>query len=309
MTPFTTTTWTCHANPPLKRSVFLATPDLAKRDKIQFLCYAIPMESQSQTNDSPSTHSTSSGQAGSERQSQTAVIVEIRAGTGGDEAGLFALDLYRMYSKYAQSQGWSQRVLDSNQSDIGGYKEIVFELKGPSAFDQMQNEGGVQRVQRNPKTEKQGRVHTSTITVAVLKKPNQREAIQISPSDLKIDTYKASGPGGQYVNKTESSIRITHKPSGIVVTSQSERNQLQNKENAMNILAAKLLQNQEEADLGKLTEERRQQLGWAKRSEKTRTYNFPQNRITDHRIGKSWHNLEDIIDGNLGPIIKAFKKV
>lgn len=234
------------------------------------------------------------------------VIIEMRAGAGGDEAGLFVRDLYRMYSKYAQSQGWGQRVLDSNQSDIGGYKEIVFELQGPGAFDKMQNEGGVARVQRIPKTEKQGRVHTSTITVAVLKKPNQREAIQINPSDLKIDTYKASGPGGQYVNKTESAIRITHKPSGIVVTSQSERNQLQNKENAMNVLAAKLLQQQEEADLSKLTEARREQIGWAKRSEKSRTYNFPQNRITDHRIGKSWHNLESIIEGDMEPIFKAF---
>lgn len=237
------------------------------------------------------------------------VIIEMRAGTGGDEAGLFVRDLYRMYSKYAQAQGWGQRVLDSTQSDIGGYKEIVFELQGPGAFDQMQNEGGVQRVQRIPKTEKQGRVHTSTITVAVLKKPNQREAIQINPSDLKIDTYKASGPGGQYVNKTESAIRITHKPSGIVVTSQSERNQLQNKANAMNILAAKLLQQQEEADLSKLTAARREQIGWAKRSEKSRTYNFPQNRITDHRIGKSWHNLENIIEGDMEPIMKAFRNM
>lgn len=245
-------------------------------------------------------------QESSEKQ---AVIVEMRSGAGGDEAGLFVRDLYRMYSKYATSQGWGQRVLDSSQSDIGGYKEIIFELQGPGAFDQMQNEGGVQRVQRIPKTEKQGRVHTSTITVAVLKKPNQREAIQISPSDLKIDTYKASGPGGQYVNKTESAIRITHKPSGIVVTSQSERNQLQNKENAMNILAAKLLRAQEEADLSKLTEARREQIGWAKRSEKTRTYNYPQNRITDHRIGKSWHNLENIIEGDMEPIFKAFRQL
>ena len=242
-------------------------------------------------------------------QGKQSVIIEIRAGAGGDEAGLFARDLYRMYSKYATSQGWGQRVLDSNQSDIGGYKEIIFELQGLGAYNQMQYEGGVHRVQRIPKTEKQGRVHTSTITIAVLKKPNKREEIIISPSDLKIDTYKASGPGGQYVNKTESAIRITHKPSGIVVTSQSERNQLQNKENAMSVLAAKLLQAQEEADLSKLTQARREQIGWAKRSEKTRTYNFPQNRITDHRIGKSWHNLEKIVDGDLEPVIKAFSKL
>lgn len=235
------------------------------------------------------------------------VIVEIRAGTGGDEAGLFARDLYRMYSKYAASEGWGQKVLDSNPSDVGGFKEIIFELSGSGAYDQLQNEGGVHRVQRIPKTEKQGRVHTSTVTVAILLKPKKTE-ININPSDLRIDTYKSSGPGGQYVNKTESAIRITHIPSGVVVTSQSERNQFQNKENAMNILAAKLLQAQEESDLSKLTEERRSQIGWAKRAEKTRTYNYPQNRITDHRIGKSWHNLEKIVDGNLEPIVKAFKK-
>ncbi|MBI2049884.1 MAG: PCRF domain-containing protein [Candidatus Staskawiczbacteria bacterium] len=236
------------------------------------------------------------------------VIVEIRAGTGGNEAGLFARDLYRMYSKYAQSKGWSQRVLDSNSSEVGGYKEIIFELIGPAAFRQMQYEGGVHRVQRIPKTEKSGRIHTSTITVAVLKKPQKME-IEINPKDLQIDTYKASGPGGQYVNKTESAIRITHKPSGLVVTSQSERNQLQNKENALALLSARLFQRQEEKELSKLTEERRQQIGWAKRSEKIRTYNYPQNRITDHRIQKSWHDLEKIVNGNLEPIVKSFKKL
>lgn len=240
------------------------------------------------------------------KPSGQAVIVEIRAGTGGDEAGLFVRDLYRMYSKHAISNNWSKKVLDSDMSSIGGYKQIIFELNGPNAFNEMQYEGGVHRVQRIPKTEKQGRVHTSTVTVAVLNKPKKTE-ININPSDLKIDTYKSSGPGGQYVNKTESAIRITHIPTGVVVTSQSERSQLQNKENAMNILAAKILQTQEESDLSKLSEARREQIGWAKRSEKTRTYNFPQNRLTDHRIGKSWHNLENIIDGDLSPIVKAFK--
>src|SRR3989344_3396585 len=239
-----------------------------------------------------------------ENEKQSAII-EIRAGTGGDEAGLFVRDLYRMYSKYAQSQGWGQRILDSNQSDIGGYKEIVLEFTGPGVFDLMQYESGVHRVQRIPKTEKQGRVHTSTVTIAVLETPRKMD-ININPGDLRIDTYRSSGAGGQYVNKTESAIRITHKPSGIVVTSQTERSQFQNKENAMNILAARLLQAQEESDLSKLTEERRQQIGWAKRSEKTRTYNYPQNRITDHRINKSWHNLEKIVDGDLGPIINLF---
>ena len=235
------------------------------------------------------------------------VIIEIRAGTGGDEAGLFVRDLYRMYSKDAQGQGWGQRVLDSNQSDIGGYKEIVFEFTGPGVFSLMQYESGVHRVQRIPKTEKQGRVHTSTVTIAILEKP-QKMDITINPGDLRIDTYRSSGAGGQYVNKTESAIRITHKPSGLVVTSQTERSQLQNKENAMSLLAARLLQAQQEADSSKLTQARREQIGWAKRAEKTRTYNYPQNRITDHRIGKSWHDLESIVDGKMEPIFKAFKK-
>ena len=242
-----------------------------------------------------------------EKTEKQAAILEIRAGQGGDEAGLFARDLHRMYSRYGQTKGWKERVLDSNRSTIGGYKEIVFELSGAGVYDELQNEGGVHRVQRIPATEKQGRVHTSTATVAVLLKPKKTE-ININPADLQIDTYKSSGPGGQYVNKTESAIRITHKPSGLVVTCQSERNQLQNRETAMTLLAARLLQRQEESDLSALTTERRDQIGWAKRSEKIRTYNYPQNRITDHRIEKSWHNLEIIVDGDLEPIIKAFRK-
>jgi len=243
--------------------------------------------------------------ADSRRQS---AIVEIRAGTGGDEAGLFAKDLYIMYSRYGQTKGWKERVLDSNNSSVGGYKEIIFELSGSGVYDELQNEGGVHRVQRIPKTEKQGRVHTSTATVAVLLKPKKTE-INISPADLRIDTYKAGGPGGQYVNKTESAIRITHRPTGVVVTCQSERNQQQNKETAMALLAARLLRQQEEDDLSKLTDKRREQIGWAKRAEKIRTYNYPQNRITDHRINKSWHNLQVIVNGDLEPIVRAFKKL
>ncbi|MCX6721974.1 MAG: PCRF domain-containing protein [Candidatus Staskawiczbacteria bacterium] len=241
-----------------------------------------------------------------EKSGKQAVIIEIRAGQGGDEAGLFARDLYRMYSRYGQTKGWKEKVLDSNRSTVGGYKEIVFELAGAGTYDELQNEGGVHRVQRIPATEKQGRVHTSTATVAVLLKPKKTE-FNISPADLEISTYKSSGPGGQYVNKTESAIRIVHKPTGLTVTCQSERNQLSNKETAMTLLAARLLQRQEEADMSKLSAERRDQIGWAKRSEKVRTYNYPQNRITDHRIDKSWHNLEVIVNGDLEPIVKAFK--
>ena len=248
----------------------------------------------------------------SDRQSQTAssstqaIIIEIRAGTGGDEAGLFARDLYRMYSRYGQTKGWKERVLDSNISDVGGYKEMIFELSGAGAYQNLQNEGGVHRVQRIPNTERQGRVHTSTATVAVLLKPKKTE-VNISPADLEISTYKSSGPGGQYVNKTESAVRMVHKPTGIVVTCQSERNQLQNKETALALLSARVLQRQEEMDLSKLSSERREQIASAKRSEKMRTYNFPQDRITDHRINKSWHNIEAIMDGDLEVIIKAFK--
>ena len=180
-------------------------------------------------------------------------------------------------------------------------------MSGLGVYDELQNEGGGHRVQRVPDTEKQGRVHTSTATVAVLLKPKKTE-VNISPSDLEITTYKASGPGGQYVNKTESAIRIVHRPTGLVVTCQSERNQLQNKETALALLSARLLRAQEESDLSKLTEERREQIGWAKRAEKIRTYNYPQNRITDHRINKSWHSLETIVNGDLEPVIKAFKK-
>ena len=192
-------------------------------------------------------------------QEKQSVIIEIRAGTGGDEAGLFARDLYRMYSRYGQTKGWKEKVLDSNNSTIGGYKEIIFELSGAGVYNEMQNEGGVHRVQRIPKTEKQGRVHTSTATVAVLLKPKKTE-INISPSDLEITTYKSSGPGGQYVNKTESAIRIVHKPSGLVVTCQSERNQLQNKETAMSLLAVRLLRAQEESDLSNYQTKERSKL-------------------------------------------------
>jgi len=235
------------------------------------------------------------------------VIIEIRAGAGGTEATLFAADLFRMYSKYAFNQGWRQRVLNSSSAELGGFKEIIFELKNGDVFSMMEYEGGVHRVQRIPKTEKAGRIHTSTSSVAVLPKPKNAE-IKIRPEDLKIDFYRASGPGGQNVNKRETAVRITHLPTNIIVTSQTERNQLQNKENALVILEAKLLEKKETEDSGSISEKRRTQIKLAKRAEKIRTYNFPQDRITDHRIKKSWHNLESIMDGNLEQIIKAFKK-
>jgi len=248
---------------------------------------------------------------GSQNLGGQAVIVEIRAGTGGEEASLFAGDLFRMYSKYGESCGWQQKTLDSHPSELRGFKEIIFELKsagagGGDVFSKMKYEGGVHRVQRIPETEKGGRIHTSTASVAVLLKPKKTE-IKINPQDLKIDFYGSSGPGGQYVQKRHTAVRITHLPTGIIVTSQTERNQLENKENAMAILEAKLLERKETAELEKLGEERRSQIKWAKRAEKIRTYNFPQDRVTDHRIKKSWHNIEDIMAGRLGPVIKALQ--
>lgn len=240
---------------------------------------------------------------GEEKNENQAVIVEIRAGTGGEEAALFVGDLFQMYSKYTQSQDWLQKTLDSHQTELGGFKEIIFEVKGNNAFNKMKYEAGVHRVQRIPTTEKSGRIHTSTVSVAVLLKPKRTE-IKIRPDDLRIDVYKSSGPGGQYVNKRETAIRITHLPTGLVVTSQTERNLLQNRENAMAILEARLLEKQQTEDEKKFSDKRKTQIGWAKRAEKIRTYNFPQDRITDHRIPKNWHNIEQAMEGKLDEIIE-----
>ena len=238
----------------------------------------------------------------------SAIIVEIRAGTGGDEAALFAGDLFKMYSKYAELQGWTHKTLDSNQTEIGGFKEIIFEIKGKDVWQKIQREGGVHRVQRIPATEKQGRVHTSTASVAVLPKPKESE-MKINPSDLKIEVSKATGPGGQNVNKRMTAVRIVHLPSGIAVDSHTERNLQQNKENALSILLAKLLEKQEMEKMENLSEKRKIQIGWAKRAEKIRTYNFPQDRVTDHRIKKSFHNIEGIMAGNLDQISEALDKI
>lgn len=234
-------------------------------------------------------------------------IIEIRAGTGGKEAALFASDLFKMYSKYAQIKGWKQKILDSKPTELGGIKEIIFELKDGSVFTEMKHEGGVHRVQRIPKTEKSGRIHTSTCSVAVLPKPKKGK-INLNPADLKIDTYKSSGPGGQYVNKRMTAVRVTHLPTGLVVSSQTERSLLQNKENALSILEARLLEKQEEEEEKKISGNRKGQIQGAKRAEKIRTYNFPQDRVTDHRIKKKFHNLEEIMDGKLKPIILALSK-
>ncbi|MFN3691474.1 MAG: peptide chain release factor 1 [Fervidobacterium sp.] len=230
------------------------------------------------------------------------VFLEIRAGTGGEEAALFAGDLLRMYLRYAEIKGWDTEIIDESRSDLGGYKEVVVRIKGKNCGTYMKYERGVHRVQRIPVTESGGRIHTSTATVAVL--PEMKDVdIYIDPKDIRIDTYRASGAGGQYVNKTESAIRITHIPTGIVVTCQSERSQHQNKEKAMMVLRAKLYELARREQDDKLSVQRKTQIGSGERSEKIRTYNFPQNRVTDHRINLTIYNLQAVLDGDLDLII------
>lgn len=230
------------------------------------------------------------------------VIIEIRAGTGGEEAALFAADLYRMYTRYAERKGWQVELYDFHDTGLGGFKEIVFLIKGKSVYKFLRLESGVHRVQRIPVTESSGRIHTSTATVAVLPEVTDVE-IYIDPKDIKIDTFKASGHGGQYVNKTESAVRITHLPTGIIVSCQSERSQHQNRERALSILRAKLYEIEQERISSELSQQRKNQIGTAERSEKIRTYNFPQSRVTDHRINYTTYRLKDILDGDLDELI------
>ena len=232
------------------------------------------------------------------------VIVEIRGGAGGEEAALFAGTLFRMYSRYAERKRWKVEVLNDNPTGLGGYKEVSFMISGKGAYSKLKFESGVHRVQRVPETETNGRIHTSTVTVAVL--PELEEVdIEINPADLKTDTYRSSGAGGQHVNKTESAIRITHIPTGIVVACQEERSQIQNRERAMTMLRAKLFEQQEEERMKKMANDRKMQVGTGDRSEKIRTYNYPQGRVTDHRINYSVFQLENFTDGDLDEMIDA----
>ncbi|MCG3203734.1 MAG: Peptide chain release factor 1 [Elusimicrobia bacterium] len=233
-------------------------------------------------------------------------IIEIRAGAGGDEAGLFVADLFRMYTRYAQSKGLTVDILSFNSTGVGGMKEALFEVSGPNAYGWFRFEQGVHRVQRVPKTEAQGRIHTSTVTVAVLPEPTEVE-VKVDMKDLKIDTYRASGAGGQHVNKTESAIRITHVPTGIVVACQEERSQGQNRLRAMGLLRAKLQEAEEERIFNERRDMRRKQIGSGDRSEKIRTYNFPQDRITDHRINFSVYNMEHFLGGDMDPMVEQLE--
>ncbi|MCX5697687.1 MAG: peptide chain release factor 1 [Candidatus Omnitrophica bacterium] len=245
--------------------------------------------------------------AGEDKDLNKDVIMEIRQGTGGEEAALFASVLYRMYTQYAANKGWKTELLSSSPTELGGFKEVIFSLSGKEAYKRLKFESGVHRVQRVPSTEAQGRIHTSTATVAILAEAQEVDLV-IEPKDLRIDTYRSSGPGGQHMQKTDSAVRITHIPTGTVVACQDERSQIKNKNKAMRILRARILAVKKEEESKKLTRERKSQIGTGDRSEKIRTYNFPDRRITDHRINFTVHQLEAVLDGDLEELSNALLK-
>lgn len=242
-----------------------------------------------------------------ENEPQRDIIIEIRAAAGGEESALFVATLFKMYSHYIEKKGWKLEILSSHSTEIKGFKEVVFSVKGEGAYAHLKFESGVHRVQRVPVTEAGGRIHTSTVTVAVLVEPKEVD-LKINPEDLRIDTFRASGAGGQHVNKTDSAVRITHLPTGIVVACQAERSQIKNREKAMRVLKARLMDKMKEEEFNKISRERRVQVGTGERSEKIRTYNFPERRVTDHRINLTLYQLEAVLEGEVDDIIKSLIK-
>lgn len=291
-----------------ENKILLSDPDLeglAMAEIQRLESEKAELEQSAQTPMEDSSDSLNSSESPDSSINPNVAILEIRSAAGGDEAGLFAGDLLRMYTRYAESKKWKIEELDRNEGGIGQIKEVVIKVRGPGAFNAYRYESGVHRVQRVPKTESSGRIHTSTATVAVLPEIREKEFV-INPTDIEFEAFRSGGAGGQNVNKVSTAVRLKHVPSGIVVSMQTERSQLQNRENAMSMLRAKLWEAEQRRTIGNISEQRSAQVGLGDRSEKIRTYNFPQNRITDHRLGKSWHNLETILEGNLDPVVKAF---
>ncbi len=290
----------------------LSDSEMAELAQMEITALEAQKKELEQSAQTPMQESSESSTSGGESESQSdglnpnIAILEIRSAAGGDEAGLFASELLRMYERFAQNKKWQMEELDRSEGKIGQIKEITLKINGRDAYNNLKYESGVHRVQRVPLTESSGRIHTSTATVAVLPQVDPSE-VAINPSDIEFEAFRSGGAGGQNVNKVSTAVRLKHIPTGIIVTCQTERSQLQNRENAMNLLRSRIWEREIQQKVGNVEAQRTSQIGTGDRSEKIRTYNFPQNRITDHRIGKSWHNLEKILNGDLDDVIKTLQ--